>query len=186
MPKNPHLTWHGTLLIGTLCAMGLAPAAWAQTAPPDPKPTPPQTAVAPTPAQLPVNVDKIRTALDRPQPIRINDQNLRFYAEIHPPEVSFMSLVGDFDLMKGAVPGAGVTGREILDMQTPRELYSSAGITATDMLQFAATNYAAQSLIKKAVEEIRQAKDQKEVAAIQAKIDRQLAALMATDKNKAP
>jgi hypothetical protein len=65
-------------------------------------------------------------------------------------------------------------------------MYSSAGITATDMLQFAATNYAAQTLIHKAVEEIKHAKDQKAIAEIQARIDRQLAALMATDKGKAP
>ncbi len=129
-----------------------------------------------------MDVDKIRTALEKPQPLQINDQHLRFYLEVRPAPVTFMSLVGSFDLMKGAVPGSAATGRDLATMMTPREMYSSAGITATDMLQFAATNFAAQTLIRKAVDEIRNAKDQKQVADIRAKIDRELTALMGKDK----
>jgi hypothetical protein len=177
-------------------AIGLAGSAFAQTSqtqqqtpPPDPKTPPAQRHATtgpgtPTTPQtpLPVNVDKIRTNLDRPR-LNINDDHVRFYLEVHPPPVSFMSLVGNYDLMKGPAGGAALTMREMNQMMTPREMYSSAGITATDLLQFAATNYAAQTLIKRAVEEIRQAKDQKEVQEIRDRIDRQLAALM-TGKEK--
>jgi hypothetical protein len=188
MRDNRIMTRRGIgLVVSLVVAIAVARPAGAQTPPPAPKVTPPsqttstagQTAAEPA---LPVDVDKIRTALSRPQPLQIRDQNLRFYLEVRPPPITFMSLVGSFDLMKGAVAGSAVTGRDLATMMTPREMYSSAGITATDMLQFAATNFAAQALIRRAVDEIRNAKDQKQVAEIRAKIDRELTALMGKDK----
>jgi hypothetical protein len=188
MRDNGIMTRRGLCLVVSLVvAIAVARPAEAQTPPPDPKTTPPNQAtqstgqIATEPA-LPVDVDKIRTALERPQPLRINDQHLRFYLEVRPAPITFMTWVGSFDLMKGAVPGSAPTGRDLAAMMTPREMYSSAGITATDMLQFAATNFAAQTLIRRAVEEIRNAKDQKQVADIRAKIDRELTALMGKDK----
>lgn len=180
------------LVVSLVVAIAVARPAGAQAPPLDPRTTPPSQTTTPsqtTPATaqvaaepaLPVDVDKIRTALNRPQALQINNQNLRFYLEVHPAPVTFMSLVGSYDLMKGPVPGSAVTGTDLANMMTPREMYSSAGITATDMLQFAATNFAAQSLIRRAVAEIKSAKDQKQVAEIQAKIDHELAALMAKD-----
>jgi hypothetical protein len=191
------MTRRGLCLVGSLVvAIAVARPAGAQAPPPQrqttpPSQTPPPSQTTPTTAQaaaeppLPVDVDKIRTALNRPQALQINNnQNLRFYLEVHPAPVTFMSWVNNFDLMKGPVPGSAVTGTDLANMMTPREMYSSAGITATDMLQFAATNFAAQSLIRRAVDEIRNAKDQKQVAEIQAKIDHELVALMAKDKDK--
>ena len=163
----------------------LAPAVFAQarqsqqsqTQQTPPAKTPPQSSQ--TPAEpLPVNLDKIRTDLQKPR-LNINEDRARFYLEVHPPAISFMSLVGNYDLKKGPAGGAALTMRQMNQMMTPREMYGSAGITATDLLQFAATNYAAQTLIKRAVAEIRQAKSQQEVNEIRARIDRELSALMA-------
>ena len=188
MRDNGLMTRRGLCLVVTLgVAIAVARPVGAQTPPPDPKPTPAGQAT-PAPAQvsaqpaLPVDVDKIRTAIEKPQPLHINDQHLRFFLEVRPAPVTFMSLVGNFDLMKGAVAGSAPTGRDLATMMTPREMYSSAGITATDMLQFAATNFAAQTLIRRAVEEIRNAKDQKQVSEIRSRIDRELTALMGKDK----
>lgn len=169
------------VLAGTLAGSAFAqtpPPAQTQqqTPPPDPRTTPPPT-TSPSPT-LPVNVDKIRTDLQKPR-LNITEDRARFYLEVHPPPISFMSLVGSYDLKKGPAGGAALTMREMNQMMTPREMYSSAGITATDLLQFAATNYAAQSLIKRAAAEIRQAKSQQEINEIRARIDRELAALMA-------
>lgn len=166
---------------GTVLAQTTPPQQSQAQPPPNPQTS--QTAATPPAAQtpatpLPVNVDKIRTDLQKPR-LNINEDRARFYLEVHPPPISFMSLVGSYDLRKGPAGGAALTMREINQMMTPREMYGSAGITATDLLQFAATNYAAQTLIKRAVAEIREAKTQQEVAAIRARIDRELAALMA-------
>jgi hypothetical protein len=90
-----------------------------------------------------------------------------------------MSLVGHFDLMKGPAPrAAAMSGREFIDMTTPKEMYSAAGIKPTDMLQFALTNWAAQTLVRRAFEDIKAAKNQKEIDEIRARIDKELAALM--------
>ena len=178
-----------SLVVLVMAGLGLAAPALAQTTGADPPKPPPATTTQTkppaqaTPPPLPVDVDAIRQALNRPRPIHLDDQRLKFYLEVHPPEVSFMALVGSFDLMKGPVAGATITSRDIDRMVTPREMYGSAGITATDLLQFAATNYAAQTLIRRAAEEIRQAKNQKEIDDIRARIDRELAALM-KDKDK--
>jgi hypothetical protein len=189
MRDNGIMTRRGLCLVGCfVVAIAVARPAEAQVPPVDPKTSPPSqttssTGQVATEPALPVDVDKIRTALNRPQ-LRINDQHLRFYVEVRPAPKTFMTLVGNFDLMKGAVPGAAATGRDLATMMTPREMYSSAGITATDMLQFAATNFAAQALIRRAVDEIRNAKDQKQVAEIRAKIDRELTALMGKDPGR--
>jgi glucose/arabinose dehydrogenase len=148
-----------------------------QAPPPDPKTPPAQTTTTSPQPSLPVNVDKIRTDLQKPR-LNINDDRARFFLEVHAPPISFMSLVGSYDLRKGPSGGAALTTREMNQMMTPREMYSSAGITATDLLQFAATNFAAQSLIKRAAAEIRNAKNQQEINDIRARIDRELAALM--------
>jgi hypothetical protein len=62
-------------------------------------------------------------------------------------------------------------------MVRPQLLYSSAGITAPELLHFAATNAAAQALIKKAMQDIHDARTQSEIEAIRARIDRELRAL---------
>jgi hypothetical protein len=186
MRDNGLMTRRGLcLVVALVAAIAVARPVGAQTAPPATPPaqgtsTTGQVSAEPT---LPVDVDKIRTAIERPQPVHINDQYLRFYLEVRPAPATFMSWVrvGNFDLMKGPVAGSAITGTDLASMMTPREMYSSAGITATDMLQFAATNFAAQTLIRRAVDEIKSAKNQKQVAAIQAKIDHELAVLMAKD-----
>lgn len=177
------------VLAGVLSSGPLA-LAQTSTTPPPQKPAPAaQTSAAaapqdPAPAKpLPVDIDKIRQGLKRPQPIHIDDQRLHFYVEVTAPQVSFMQLVGNYDLMKGPVSGATITSRDIDRMVSPREMYSAAGITATDLVQFAATNFAAQTLLRRAAEEIRNAKNQKEIDAIRSRIDKELAALM-KDKDK--
>jgi hypothetical protein len=179
------------LLVVSLTVAFLAGSAIPAIAAPTPTPTQaqaqgqtqakPTTPPATQSADLPVDVDRIRQSLARPQAISLDGEKIRFYLEIHPPPVTFMKLVGHFDLMNGPVPYATMTGREFMDMTTPKEMYSEAGIKTTDMLQFALTNVAAQGLIRLAAQEIKKARernDEKQVAEIRARIDRELAALM--------
>lgn len=135
---------------------------------PDPKPQDPS---------IPVDVEKIKNALERPNTLHLDDSQLRFYATVTAKIPTFEDFVGDFDLKNGPVPRAGMTHQEFLNMVTPKELYSSAGITAPEMLQFAITNWAAQQVIKKGLQEIRQARTQREIQTIRERINRELAAL---------
>jgi len=164
----------------TFGAQGQDAAAQSQTQTPKPAAKPDQKPADPS---LPVDVEKIKTALERPNTLRLDDSQLRFYATVTAKVPTFEDFVGDFDLRNGPVPRAGMTHQEFLNMVTPKELYSSAGITATEMLQFANTNWAAQQVIKKGLQEIRQARTQREIQAIRERINRELAALAGKSEN---
>jgi hypothetical protein len=169
-----------------------AGTAYAQTAPP--AQTPPQTqtqtlppaTTTPNPAAppaegalpaTPAQLDKIKKAIAAPSVIPRTDERLRFYMEIIGRQPTFEKfLFPDDDLINGPVSGAPMTHAEFLGMVTPRHMYGSAGITATDLLQFGVVNWATQSAIKK-LKEMREARSFQEVQEIRARIDKELAAL---------
>lgn len=157
------------------------PAQGATAQKPTQRPATSSTASGQSEPPLPVNIDKIRELLDQRETLNLTLQRprLHFYAEVTAKAPTFKDLVGKYDLFRGAAPHASaLSGNEFMAMTTPKEMYSAAGITPTDMLQFALTNLAAQALVKKAIEEIRSAHDQAEVEAIRARIDRELRSLM--------
>lgn len=156
--------------IGTFAVLfaGVIPAT-AQT--PTPKPTPDAT---PTP---PEDLTRIRQALSHPPALNLAGDKLRFYLEVYAKPTPFWSFVGSYDLKNGPVKRAPMTGQEFLNMMRPQLLYSSAGITAPELLQFALTNIAAQTLIRKAIRDIRDARTEAEVQQIRERINRELLAL---------
>ena len=70
-----------------------------------------------------------------------------------------------------------MTHNEFLGMVTPREMYSTAGIRPTEMLQSAIVNWLGHALIKKGWKELSEARSEREINEIRARIDRELAAL---------
>jgi hypothetical protein len=85
--------------------------------------------------------------------------------------------------MNGPTPrGNPMTHAEFLNMVTPREMYSSAGIKPTEILQMALVNWVGKALISKGLAEIANAKSQREIEEIRARIDRELAALRASGR----
>jgi hypothetical protein len=73
-----------------------------------------------------------------------------------------------------------MTHQEFLDMVTPnelRELFGGTSANSFALFQAAAMNAAGQFLIKRAVEQIRGARDEREVQAIRQRITRELEAL---------
>jgi hypothetical protein len=153
-----------------------APAALAQSQPPTP-PAQTQSQSPPAPAQPTNNLDNIKAALSHPPALNLAGDQMRFYLQIYGKQPQFWSFVGSYDLKNGPVKYGSMTGQEFLDMMRPKELYSSAGITAPELLQFALTNIAAQALIRNAIRDIRNAKTEAEVREIRARIDRELQAL---------
>ncbi len=123
-----------------------------------------------------VDLDRIKNALQQPATILLNDKELRFYVRVVAKQPSFSEMVGSFDLKNGPVPGAGMTHQEFLNQVTPKELYGSGGITAPELLQFALVNAGFQA-IKKAWEDYRAAKTDREREEIRKRIDRELEAL---------
>ena len=144
-------------------------------------PATPQAETQPSGVTVPMteaDLSRIRKALDSSPSLRIDDNQLRFYVQILARERSFADYVKGYDLRNGPTKGGNpMTHQEFLNMVTPREFYSSGGITAWEQLQFAVTNWLGQSLVKKAIEDLQQAKDAREVDEIRARIERELSAL---------
>lgn len=123
---------------------------------------------------------RIKKSLENESPLPTVhfDTNLYFYAQTQAQKpITFTDFVGSFDLQNGPVPYAGMTHQDFLNSVRPKDLYSSGGITATDMLQAAAVNLAIREVLTKGLADLRKAKSDAEVKAIQARIDKELAAL---------
>jgi len=162
------------LLIGDGGSKSLA---WAQTAPPVVSP-PPATTPQNPPPPLPVDLRRIRGALDAPVRVRIIDGRIRFFAEtVAPTGPSFKELSVNFDLRNGPVPGAGMTHQEFLSMVTPKELYGSGGIKPLETLEWGLVNYVGWWAVRKLYKELSETVDEAKKDAIRKQIDRELAAL---------
>jgi len=152
--------------------VSLASPAFAQTTDP-----PPSTQVIQAP-ERPPNLDRIREAVNRPPEIKIDNGQLRIYVEVIAKWPRFDDLVKGYDLMNGPVArGNPMSHAEFLNMVTPRELHSSGGIKPTEILTMALVNWAGKAVITKGLEAISNAKSQREIDEIRARIDRELAAL---------
>ena len=118
---------------------------------------------------------RIRRALDADPALRIDDDQLRFYVQILATRPSFAEYAKGYDSLRGPTRGGNpMTHDEFLAMVTPKELQSSVGITARETLEFALTNWLAQTLVRKAFEDLQQARTRQEIEAIRDRIDREL------------
>src|SRR5688572_30059269 len=83
--------------------------------------------------QVPPNLERIREGLNRPPTITIDNGQLRIYVEVIGKWPRFDELVKGYDLRNGPTPrGAVMTHAEFLSMVTPRHMYGSGGIRATE------------------------------------------------------
>jgi hypothetical protein len=203
---TPHGRFFGafSLVLAGVLALGSVPAAAAQagsqTTPADPAaPARPASATAPAAADQPApgsapastpspqaaeaateQADRVRKALDNESSVDFNGSELRFYLQVVARPMTFAEYAKGSDLMHGPTRrGNPMTHQEFLQMVTPRELYSSGGITATELLQFALTNWVGQTLVRRGLEEIKNARSEQEKQQIRDRIDRELAILRA-------
>lgn len=124
------------------------------------------------------DLDRIREALATSPTLKLDPNQLRYYVRIVARYQTFSEFSKGYDFINGPTRrGNPMTHQEFLDMVTPKELHSSGGITAMETLQFAFTNWLGQTLVKKAIEDLRNAKDEREVQAIRDRIERELASL---------
>ena len=140
------------------------------------------------PAPLPVDLDRVHQEAERQPAVKLDDQQLRFYALVvaKAPKFNFNDFLGDYDLKNGPTKGgAAMTHQEFLGMVTPKALNELLGSTSGSsfaMFQAALMNAAGQALIRKGLERLHDARTQGEIRAIREQIDRELAALMGKDK----
>ena len=149
-----------------------------QTAPSSPQQSTQPANPPPTAAQAAADLERVKAQLNRAPVLKLDDNQLRFYVEVIGKQPSIADVIGSYDLINGPTRrGAPMTHQEFLNMVTPQEFYGSQGIKSYELLQFALTNWLGQQIIKKAIEDLRNAKSDREVAEIRARIDRELAAL---------
>mgnify|MGYP006273372307 FL=1 len=167
----------GLLPLLLLLQAGIQPVA-AQTSSQSP---PVQSPAAPADLRYQFDLDKIRDRVYSKAPVIFMDHDtMRIYVNTVAPFPKFSDIVGSFDLFNGPTPYASMSHNEMVQMSRPKDMYSSGGLTAGDMLRFAALTYVegkAFELLKKAAIWMRAAKTEAERKEIQARIERELAAL---------
>jgi len=143
-----------------------------------------QTSVSQAPSATSQQIDRIRQALTQAPALDLNDQQLRFYLEIIAKQPKFSDFVKGYDFMNGPTKGGSpMSHDEFVRLVTPREHYGTAGIQPIETLQFALTNWLAQALIKRALEEVRAAKTEREMQEIRDRVDHELAVLRGDASN---
>jgi hypothetical protein len=173
-PSNPARgTW--LTVAAALLILAAPAAAWSQTSSSRTPPAGSQSQAPPPPD----NLERIREAVSRPPALKIENGQLRIYVQVIANWPSFAEKTKGYDWINGPTGmGNPMSHQEFLSMVTPKDMYSSGGgIKPVEMLQFALVNYLGQAVIKKGLEEIRKARDEREIEEIRARIDRELAAL---------
>jgi hypothetical protein len=150
------------VVLGTLYALALAAAVTtggvsAQQAPASPSPVPAPSSEAPT---LPVDLDKIQEALSRPQAIRTTSDRPVFRIEVFAPKPTIEMILGP-DYLKGPVPYGGMTHSEFLNMVTPVEYRGYSMFTNKEGIAIAATSLALQWAMMKAIDKLRDARNER-------------------------
>lgn len=172
--------WCPILILLLLIGDGgwLSPA-WAQTAPPVASSgSSAQGASQDPPPAIPIDLRRIKGALQAPVRVRIDDGRIRFYAEtVESGGPTFKELSVNFDLRNGPVPGAGMTHQEFLTMVTPKELYGSGGIKPLETLEWGLVNYVGWWAVRRLYKELSETMDERRKDQIRRQIDRELAAL---------
>lgn len=128
--------------------------------------------------QLPQSqLDQIKRALLTDTRLQLRGDPLRFYVTTEARLPSVQEMLGTYDLKNGPVARAPMRHSQYLNMVTPQELYGSGGITGLELLQGAIVNALGHWLVRKAMNDLGKAENEREVQEIRERIDRELAAL---------
>ncbi len=150
--------------------------------------TPPASDVIATPPPDGItadSVERVKKILESDSPINLSSDQLAFYLRIIGRQpMTFSEYAKGSDLMNGPTRrGNPMSHQEFLAMVTPKEIYGSGGITASELLQFALTNYLGRKLLARGIEEIKRAHDEREARQIRERIERELEILRASGRN---
>lgn len=165
------------IVAGLLVCLTAAPRPVSASPDPQVQGAPPPTIRLITSQSTADELERIRRALGREPAFTIDESQIRFYLQVLAPKPTFADFVKDKDLMGGVVPDSQMTHREFLDMVTPKELYSAAGIRPTEALQMAVTGLIGQILVQKAFESATDNWRARQIQELNERIDQELAAI---------
>jgi hypothetical protein len=132
----------------------------------------------------PEDLARIRAAINRPPVLKVEDGQLRIYVQVIGNWPSFAEATKGFDYMNGPT-GLGanpMSHAEFLNMVTPRDMYSSAGVKPAEIATMAVVNVVGQWAVAKAINKIATYRKEKQMRDIQEKIDAALAAFSQSKK----
>lgn len=143
----------------------------------------PYTPIFPETTPYPVDIERVKEQAEQVPAVKLDDQQIRFYVLVVAKEPDFVEKwAKDYDFRNGPTRrGAAMSYNEFVNMVTPKELNELFGATSGSsfaMFQAALMNAAGQTLVKKALRDLHDARNEREVQAIRQRIDQELAALL--------
>jgi hypothetical protein len=137
----------------------------------------PQAASLVDPApDLPVSLERIQRALSRPPAIRLKGERVVFRVEVLGRKPTIEDILGP-DYLKGPVPAGGMTHQEFLNMVTPKDFQGYAAFNNREAMTVAATSFALQWALQKAIHKYETAKQEREREAARKEVQDALAEL---------
>jgi hypothetical protein len=172
-----------TLVLSLLFSIAAAMPQQGEQTPGSPPVSPDSSATAqpsPSPVEplpdLPVRLDRIQRALSRPPAIRLKGERVVFRVEILGRKLTIEDILGP-DYLKGPVPSGGMTHQEFLNMVTPKDYQGYAAFNNREGMMVAATSFALQWALQKAIHKYESAKQDREREAARKEVQEALADL---------
>ena len=108
---------------------------------------------------LPVSISKIQTAISHPPAIKTDSNRPVFRVEVFARKPTVAEILGP-DYLRGPVPNGGMTHQEFLDMVTPVEYRGYSMFTNKEGMTVAATSFALQWALMKAIDKFKEARNE--------------------------
>jgi hypothetical protein len=169
----------GLLLAATLFAGSQQPAA-SET---HPESSPAQKPAASGPAQsgdsaadLPVSLERIKRDLSRTPAIRLQGDRNVYRVEVIGRKPTIEDILGP-DYLKGPTPAGAPTHQEFLDLVTPKDFQGYAAFSNREAMTVAATSFALQWALQRAIHKFETAKQEREREAARKEVQEALAEL---------
>ena len=109
---------------------------------------------------LPVSLDRIQRALAQPPAIKPRSDRLVFRVEVFAKKPTIEDILGP-DYLIGPVPYGGMTHGEFLNMVTPAEYRGYSVFTNKEGITVAATSFALQWALMKAIDKLKAAREER-------------------------
>jgi hypothetical protein len=164
--------------------LGGAPMQSTTPAEPAPASEPQSNGAAPAPqstGELPVSLSRIKRALSSPPAIRLIESKTRdgrqvYRVDIEGEKIDIKTLLGR-DSLRAPAPHGGMTHQEFLDMVTPNDVKGYAAYSNAQGMVVAATSIALQWAALKALDKLKEAKDERAKAQARKEVEEALEAL---------
>jgi hypothetical protein len=179
--KTPMIFFLSLLLATSAAAtprQSAPPATPPSPAQPSPQKPPEADGTSEPTGELPVSLDHIREALSRPPAISLEDNPAVFRVEVVGRKLTIEDILGP-DYLKGPVPAVagGMTHQEFLDLVTPKDVQGYAAFSNGQALTVAATSFALQWGLLKAIHKFQEAKADRDREAARKEVQDALAEL---------